>query len=68
MHDDQSAAYFGVVRIFAPGADAESALYDIVRHEPGSADHVMARGRYPDAVAIVAALNRETNHRGGQGG
>jgi|KBSMisStaDraftv2_1062788.scaffolds.fasta_scaffold163737_3 hypothetical protein len=62
MSDDQAAAYFGVVRIFAPGT--ESALYDIVRHEPGYADHVMARGAYPDAVAIVDALNRRTNHRG----
>lgn len=61
MSDDQSAAYFGVVRVFGGG---DTSIYDIVRHEPGFADHVMARGRYPDCVAIVSALNRETNHRG----
>jgi hypothetical protein len=61
MSDDQSAAYFGVVRVHDVGT--LHGWYDIVRHEPGFADHVMARGRYPDAVAIVSALNRETNHR-----
>jgi hypothetical protein len=62
MSDDQSAVYFGVVRI--SGTSGPNGLYDIVRHEPGFADRVMARGLYPDAVAIVSALNRETNHRG----
>jgi hypothetical protein len=63
MSDDQSAVYFGVVRI--SGTAGPNGLYDIVRHEPGFSDHILARrALYPDAVAIVAALNRETNHRG----
>ena len=60
---DQSAAYFGVVRIGGPGGG--QAFYDIVEHQPGYSDRILAcRALYPDAVAIVAALNRETNHRG----
>jgi hypothetical protein len=61
---DQSGAYFGVVRIGGPGGGP--ALYDIVEHHPGYSDRVLAcRAVYPDAVVIVDALNRETNHRGG---
>jgi hypothetical protein len=66
MSDDQTSAYYGVVRV--PGVGALSGVYDIVRHEPGFADYVMARGLYPDCVAIAAALNRETNRRGGDDG
>lgn len=64
MNNDQSAVYFGVVRI--SGTTGPNGLYDIVRHEPGFSDHVLARrALYPDAVAIVSALNRETNYQGG---
>jgi len=48
--------HYGVVRVFKPGS--YHGLYDIVRHEPGYADTIVARSAlYADAVAIVQAMN-----------
>lgn len=52
--------HYGVVRISGPNGG--HARYDIVKHQPGRADHVLAHwALYPDAVVIVTALN---SHKG----
>ena len=39
---------------------SEDSLYDVVRHEPGRADEILARGAtFDHATAIVKALNAE---------
>jgi len=48
--------HYGVVRVFKPGS--YHGLYDIVKHEPGYADTIVARSAlYADAVAIVNSMN-----------
>jgi hypothetical protein len=69
MEENQNSngLHFGAVRA-GGGANAPHAAWDIVLHEPGRSDRVLARGaRWPDADVIVKALNREINHRGGAG-
>lgn len=52
----EQGTHYGVVRTFSPGG--YHGRYDVVKHEPGWADTVLARSAlYADAVAIVEALN-----------
>jgi hypothetical protein len=57
MQATEMTIRYGIVRV---GGKGVTALYDVVRHTPGQADEVLARGAVFDhATAIVKALNAE---------
>ena len=67
MQSTKTTIHYGIVRVShidrtrtegdRPGPIA---LYDVVRHTPGQADEILARGAvFESATAIVKALNSE---------
>ena len=67
MQATETTVHYGIVRVShidrtrtegdRPGPIA---LYDVVRHTPGQADEILARGAaFDHATAIVKALNSE---------
>jgi hypothetical protein len=57
MQATETTIRYGIIRT---GGKSETALYDVVRHTPGQADEILARGAaFDHATAIVKALNSE---------
>lgn len=57
MQATETTVRYGIVRV---GGKGVTALYDVVRHEPGCTDEILARGAtFGSATAIVKALNAE---------
>jgi hypothetical protein len=57
MQATETTVHYGIVR---RGGGGHNALYDVVRHTPGQADEILARGAaFDHATAIVKALNSE---------
>jgi hypothetical protein len=57
MQATETTIRYSLIRTAGKSKDS---LYDILRHEPGCADEVLARGAaFDHATAIVNALNAE---------
>jgi len=57
MQATETAIRYSLIRT---AGKSEDSLYDILRHTPGQADEVLARGAaFDHATAIVKALNAE---------
>jgi hypothetical protein len=57
MQSTETTIRYSLIRA---AGESEDGRYDILRHEPGRADEVLARGAaFEHATALVRALNAE---------